>query len=130
MSKEQKNQTEILNVIESFNTKKGGYISFSNLRTDEELNTIEKLVDQFIGKFISVDCVERFRHEIVDEPFANTIRVSGVLEKNEDRGQYRVLAKDSSSYSYFRVENVSEIGTYGDEKEFKSGAKAVIGIKL
>jgi hypothetical protein len=116
----------VVKAIESFDIDKGGYIAFVNLRSDEELEKIEKLIDRFIGQLVSINCQTRY---IVEDnrKFPSAIRVYGKLEKKGK--QYRVLFNDGC-YTYFEITNVMELGTYGSDKTFSNDVTAVIGVRF
>lgn len=118
--------------LKDYDVKKGGYLLFINAEEDNDVKCMKSsIIDTFIGKPISVQTINGLSLDRKEE-FCNAIRVNGILEKNNNN-QYRILnggINDAKSYSYFELKNVVELGCYGENKLFKDGSYAILGLKF
>ena len=115
--------------LRTFDNTKEFYFGLGiNKLSEVELDGVDEILKKYLGKRVSVSCMSGYFTDELKE-FENTIRITSILEYSEDRKQYRLLV-DDSNYCYFERTNVVEFGTYGNEKDFSTGAKAVIGIKF
>lgn len=116
------------------------YLSFHEKLNEDELNALEKLLDEFIGDYIvSVSIKKFYTYELTKEMrFFNEMRVTGKLEKKDLRGklnpdgygnQYRILTNDGN-YAYFSLENIIEFGTTGMGNTFKDGQSLILCIRI
>jgi len=119
--------------LKDYDVKKGGYLLFMNAEDDNDVKSMKcNIIDEFIGKPISVQTISGLSLDRKEE-FSNVIRVNGILEKNPNNNQYRILTggiNDAKSYSYFELKNVVELGCYGENKLFKDGSYAILGLKF
>lgn len=117
--------------LKVYDVKKGGYLLFMNAEEDNAFKLMKaNIIDSFIGKPISLQTMNGLSVDRKEE-FCNVIRVHGILEKNKE--QYRILhggINDAKSYSYFNLENIVELGCYGEQKFFKDGSHAILGLKF
>lgn len=122
--------TNLKELIEQYDVAKGGYIHFIGNTNKVEQEAMQKLVDNFLGELVTIDCRKLPFVENQGGDFPNAIRTYGTLEKKGN--QYRVVADHhhGGSYAYFEIENVIELGSYGNGKAFKNDVKAVIGIRF
>jgi hypothetical protein len=80
----------------------------------------------FVGRTVVV-CVTS--EPMARHGFHTQISVQGNLERHSDNGKYRVLCT-ASSYSYFSEEDIDTVLTGSDDWTTKTGAVAVIYLKV
>ena len=120
---------DISKALKSFNWEEGGYIRFYNVEDVMGFlfDDMKAFLSHLVGEKVSVDVRTKTFMQNQDS-FENSLRITGTLEMNEYKNQYRVLL-DDNTYCYFQLLNIREFGYRGKGKTFSDGVFAVIGLK-